>query len=115
MPTRWWHFFLHGQSAFLLKLALFFRRRQGHRVMVVTDVPYYLAEEAFLPDRPPPAPLALPLAMSAVVCAATGAAFAASLIRGWPEIAVEVLGIAFVITLAALAFLLLVRAVVSGR
>lgn len=115
VPTRWWHFFLHGQSAFLLKLALFFRRRQGYRVMVVTDVPYYLTEDVLAPDRPPPAPLALQIALTATGCALTGAAFAASLVRGWPEIATEVLGIAFVITLAALSFLLLVRAVVSGR
>jgi amino acid transporter len=115
VPTRWWQFFLHGQSAFLLKLALFFRRRQGHRVMVVTDVPYYLTEDVFLADRLPPAPLSLQIAMTAIVCAVTGAAFAASLVREWPTIAVEVLGIAFVITLAGLSFLLLVRAVVSGR
>ena len=83
--------------------------------MVVTDVPYYLTEDVLAPDRPPPAPLALQTALTATGCALTGAAFAVSLIREWPEIATEVLGIAFVITLAALAFLLLVRAVVSGR
>src|SRR2546428_5029770 len=55
VPAKWWHFFLHGQSALLLKLTLYFRRRQGHRVTVVTDVPYYLspAEEPEAGPAPP--------------------------------------------------------------
>ncbi len=116
VPLRWWHFFLHGQSAFLLKLALFFRRRQGHRVTVVTDVPYYLTGDQPQPIAASvPKPLAVPLLLAATVAAGTGGAFAVSLARGWPAIVTEVIGIAFVIALAAMSFLLLVRAVVSGR
>lgn len=116
VPLRWWHFFLHGQSAFLLKLALFFRRRQGYRVTVVTDVPYYLTgDEPAAAVVPAPRPLAVPILLAATAAAGTGGAFAVSLARGWPAIVTEVLGIAFVIALAAMSFLLLVRAVVSGR
>ena len=46
VPSRWWHFLLHNQNAFMMKAALYFRRRQGTRVTVVSDVPYYLAEES---------------------------------------------------------------------
>jgi len=45
VPSRWWHFLLHNQNAFMMKAALYFRRRHGTRVTVVADVPYYLAEE----------------------------------------------------------------------
>ncbi|MBI2248077.1 MAG: hypothetical protein HYU65_09110, partial [Armatimonadetes bacterium] len=116
VPLRWWHFFLHGQSAFLLKLALFFRRRQGYRVTVVTDVPYYLTgDEPAAAVVPAPRPLAVPILLAATAAAGTGGAFAVSLAREWPPIVTEVLGIAFVLALAAMSFLLLVRAVVSGR
>lgn len=37
VPGRWWHHFLHNQSALLLKGALLFRRG-----VVVVDVPYHL-------------------------------------------------------------------------
>lgn len=116
VPLRWWHFFLHGQSAFLLKLALFFRRRQGYRVTVVTDVPYYLTGDEPAPVVvSAPRPLAVPILLAATAAVGTGGAFAVSLAREWPPIVTEVLGIAFVIALAAMSFLLLVRAVVSGR
>jgi amino acid transporter len=35
VPQRWWHNFLHTQTAFLLRLALI-----GRRGIVITDVPY---------------------------------------------------------------------------
>ncbi|MDQ7850142.1 MAG: hypothetical protein RB148_07700, partial [Armatimonadota bacterium] len=44
VPARWWHFLLHNQNALLIKAALFFRRRSGTRVTVLTDVPFYLSE-----------------------------------------------------------------------
>ncbi len=39
VPRRWWHHFLHNQSALLLKGALLFRRD-----LVVVDVPYHLRD-----------------------------------------------------------------------
>lgn len=39
VPRRWWHHFLHNQSALLLKGALFFRPN-----VIVVDVPYHLPE-----------------------------------------------------------------------
>ncbi|HLE27371.1 MAG TPA: permease, partial [Anaerolineales bacterium] len=39
LPSRWWHNILHNQTAFLIRLALLFRRG-----MVVTDVPYRLRD-----------------------------------------------------------------------
>ena len=39
LPSRWWHNLLHNQTAFLVRLALLFRRG-----MVVTDVPYRLKD-----------------------------------------------------------------------
>ena len=37
IPSRWWHHFLHNQSALLLKGALLFRRD-----VIVVDVPFHL-------------------------------------------------------------------------
>jgi amino acid transporter len=39
LASRWWHNILHNQTAFLIRLALLFRRG-----MVVTDVPYRLKD-----------------------------------------------------------------------
>jgi amino acid transporter len=39
LASRWWHNILHNQTAFLIRLALLFRRG-----MVVTDVPYRLRD-----------------------------------------------------------------------
>jgi amino acid transporter len=43
VPAKWWQALLHNQTAWLLKAALLYRRRQlgGHR-RVIIDVPYYL-------------------------------------------------------------------------
>lgn len=41
VPRRWWHHFLHNQSALLLKGALLFRPD-----VVVVDVPYHLADSS---------------------------------------------------------------------
>ncbi|MGQ0569952.1 MAG: APC family permease, partial [Armatimonadota bacterium] len=43
VPAKFWHFLLHGQNALVLKIALLFRRRSGHRIVVVTNVPYYFS------------------------------------------------------------------------
>jgi len=37
VPRRWWHNFLHTQTALMLRLLLLFRRD-----VVVTDVPYHV-------------------------------------------------------------------------
>jgi hypothetical protein len=37
VPGRWWHNFLHNQTAILLRLALLFRRG-----IVITDVPFHV-------------------------------------------------------------------------
>ncbi len=42
VPVKWWHHLLHNQTAFFLKFALLFRRRQNRRYKVLADVPYYL-------------------------------------------------------------------------
>ncbi|HXF82315.1 MAG TPA: APC family permease [bacterium] len=110
VPTRWWHFFLHGQNAFLLKLALYFRRRQGSRVAVVTDVPYYLtsAETAMLEPRAKPL-LATPMRVLTAALALTAAGLALAVQRHWPSAAVGFFGVGVVVLLGILAFLLIVR------
>jgi len=42
VPAQWWQVLLHNQSAWLLKLALLYRRRRGNASRAVIDVPYYL-------------------------------------------------------------------------
>lgn len=116
VPTRWWHFFLHGQNALLLKVALYFRRRQGYRAVVVTDVPYYFVPLVPVKEEVQvPAPLAAPLTAVVSLLFFVAAAFVLSLTRPWPTILEEALGIALVILLAALSFLLIVRSMVTGR
>lgn len=44
VPARWWQALLHNQTAFLLKLALVYRRRRFGHARPVIDVPYYLRE-----------------------------------------------------------------------
>ena len=41
VPARWWHHALHNQTAWLLKLALLYRRRLGKNRTIV-DVPFHL-------------------------------------------------------------------------
>ena len=41
VPARWWHALLHNQTAWLIKLALLYRRRQG-RIRAIIDVPLQL-------------------------------------------------------------------------
>jgi hypothetical protein len=41
VPARWWQHLLHNQTAWLLKLALLYRRRQG-KVRAIIDIPLHL-------------------------------------------------------------------------
>src|SRR5438093_729889 len=113
VPAKWWHFFLHGQTPLLLKLALYFRRRQGHRVTVVTDVPYYLspAEQPVATGDAErvPARLSGSLAAVSTLFVTVGVLFGAALIRGWPQAVVAVLGLSLVVLLATLAFVLIIQ------
>jgi hypothetical protein len=44
VPRRWWHNLLHNQTAWLLKMALLYGRRDWRgRFRIVTDVPFYLS------------------------------------------------------------------------
>jgi amino acid transporter len=44
VPARWWHHLLHNETAWLLKLALLYGRRDWRgRFRVITDVPFYLS------------------------------------------------------------------------
>jgi amino acid transporter len=42
VPARWWHSFLHNQSAWLIKAALLYRRRHLGYQRVIVDIPYHL-------------------------------------------------------------------------
>jgi amino acid transporter len=42
VPARWWQHLLHNQTAWLLKLALLYRRRRTGKVRAIIDVPMYL-------------------------------------------------------------------------
>jgi hypothetical protein len=44
VPAKWWQVLLHNQSAWLLKLALLYRRRRSGTTRAVIDIPYYLKE-----------------------------------------------------------------------
>jgi hypothetical protein len=117
VPTRWWHFFLHGQNAFLLKLALYFRRRQGSRVTVVTDVPYYLAPREVsevLTARPAPA-LHRPLMVLGTAAAIAVALFGLALHQQWPSPAQAVVGVILLLLLALFTFTLIIRSMVASR
>ncbi|MEP0761120.1 MAG: amino acid permease, partial [Chloroflexota bacterium] len=44
VPARWWQHLLHNQTAWLLKLALLYRRRRFGKVRAIIDIPWYLRE-----------------------------------------------------------------------
>jgi hypothetical protein len=44
VPARWWQALLHNQTAFLLKLALLYRKRRFGHFRAIIDIPYYLRE-----------------------------------------------------------------------
>src|SRR5207245_8339068 len=96
VPAKWWHFFLHGQTALLLKLTLYFRRRQGPRVTSVTEVPYYLSpaeEPAAAEAGPAPPRMSGPLAGASALVVVVGVLLGVALMRGLPQVVVEGLGL----------------------
>jgi amino acid transporter len=42
VPARWWHHLLHNQTAWLLKLALMYRRHRLGKVRAIIDIPFHL-------------------------------------------------------------------------
>jgi hypothetical protein len=44
VPARWWQVLLHNQTAFLLKLALLYRKRRYGHLRAIIDIPYYLKD-----------------------------------------------------------------------
>ncbi len=44
VPARWWQHLLHNQTAWLLKLALLYRRRRFGKVRAIIDIPWYLRD-----------------------------------------------------------------------
>ncbi|MBI5960277.1 MAG: APC family permease [Chloroflexi bacterium] len=42
VPAHWWQNLLHNQTAWMLKLALIYRRRRTGRVRAIIDIPMYL-------------------------------------------------------------------------
>jgi amino acid transporter len=43
VPARWWHYLLHNQTAWLLRLALLHRRHRMGKTRAIIDVPFHLA------------------------------------------------------------------------
>ena len=44
IPAHWWEGILHNQSAWLIKAALLYRKRQTGYQRVMIDIPYHLRE-----------------------------------------------------------------------
>ncbi len=44
VPAHWWQALLHNQTAWLIKAALLYRRRETGLPRVVIDVPYYIRQ-----------------------------------------------------------------------
>lgn len=44
VPAHWWQNLLHNQTAWLLRLALLYRRRRFGHVRALVDIPFYLRE-----------------------------------------------------------------------
>ncbi|HUS17165.1 MAG TPA: amino acid permease, partial [Chloroflexia bacterium] len=45
VPAHWWETLLHNQTAWVLRLALLYRRRTGlARTRAIIDLPYYLRD-----------------------------------------------------------------------
>ena len=42
VPAKWWEFLLHNQTAWLIKLALLYRRRRQGKRRAIIDIPMYL-------------------------------------------------------------------------
>jgi hypothetical protein len=113
VPTKLWHFFLHGQTALLLKIALYFRRRSGHRIAVVTNVPYYFRRaDSPVPSREEPRqPVLAPVATLGVLLIGVLIILVVAVSRAWPPLVEALLGIGAVLLTAVLFFLLLIRSI----
>lgn len=44
VPAKWWQHLLHNQTAWLLKLALLYRRRRFGKVRAIIDIPWHLRQ-----------------------------------------------------------------------
>jgi amino acid transporter len=44
VPAHWWDGFLHNQTAWVIKLALLYRRRMFNKTRAIIDLPFYLKE-----------------------------------------------------------------------
>ncbi len=44
VPAKWWHHFLHNQTAWALRMALLYRRNWQGRFRILTSVPFYLVK-----------------------------------------------------------------------
>lgn len=44
IPAKWWELLLHNQTAWLLKLALLYRRRRLGQIRAIVDIPFYLRQ-----------------------------------------------------------------------
>ncbi|MBP8973335.1 MAG: APC family permease [Anaerolineae bacterium] len=44
VPAKWWQNLLHNQTAWLLKLALLYRRRRFGKVRAIIDIPWHLRQ-----------------------------------------------------------------------
>ena len=42
IPAKWWEHLLHNQTAWLLKIALLYRRRKFGKVRAIIDIPVHL-------------------------------------------------------------------------
>jgi len=54
IPAQWWQSLLHNQTAWLIKLALLYRRRRLGRTRAIIDVPLFLRERHRRSRRPVP-------------------------------------------------------------
>lgn len=44
VPARWWQYFLHNQTAWLLKISLLYRRRTLGKIRAIVDIPFNLSD-----------------------------------------------------------------------
>jgi amino acid transporter len=44
VPAKWWETLLHNQTAWIIRLALLYRRRRFDKIRAIIDVPFYLRE-----------------------------------------------------------------------
>jgi hypothetical protein len=112
VPSKLWHYLLHGQTALMLKVALLFRRT-GHRTVVVTNVPYYFrASQPLVRNEFGRASRTRSVGPVGILFAGlivTTGGLVAAMILGWPSVLEQALGLGAMGLFAALFFALLVR------